>query len=42
LECARQAKRWGKRFGVRPATPKLSALARLYGVDELLAIGGAH
>lgn len=38
LECARQARGWGKRFAVRNAPAKLAELARLYGVDELLAI----
>jgi phospholipid transport system transporter-binding protein len=40
LECARQAKSWGKRFAVRNAPAKLTELARLYGVDDLLEIGG--
>jgi len=38
LECARQARSWGKRFAVRRAPAKLSELAGLYGVDELLTI----
>lgn len=36
LECERLAQAWGKGFTVRNAPPKLSALARLYGVDGLL------
>jgi phospholipid transport system transporter-binding protein len=36
LECARQAKSWGKRFAVRNAPPKLAELAGLYGVNEVL------
>jgi phospholipid transport system transporter-binding protein len=38
LECARQAKAWGKGFVVRGAPPKLAELAALYGVDALLSI----
>jgi phospholipid transport system transporter-binding protein len=38
LECARQAKAWGKRFDVRAAPPKLTELAQLYGVDDLLTL----
>lgn len=37
LECRRLASAWGKGFGVRNAPKKLSELARLYGVDVLLA-----
>jgi phospholipid transport system transporter-binding protein len=40
LECARQAKSWGKRFAVRNAPAKLAELAGLYGVGELLEIRG--
>ena len=40
LECARQARSWGKRFAVRNAPAKLAELARLYGVDDLLEIRG--
>jgi len=36
LECERLAQAWGKRFSVRQAPPKLTALAKLYGVDQLL------
>jgi len=36
LECQRLAHAWGKGFGVRLAPPKLTQLARLYGIDELL------
>ena len=36
LECQRLAQAWGKGFGVRQAPPKLTALAKLYGVDQLL------
>jgi len=36
LECQRLAKAWGKGFTVRHAPPKLTDLARLYGVDVLL------
>ncbi len=37
LECQRLAQAWGKRFVIRQAHPKLMALARLYGLAELLA-----
>jgi len=36
LECQRAAQAWGKRFSLRGAPPKLTALAKLYGVDALL------
>ena len=36
LECRRLTLAWGKPFTIRQPPPKLSALARLYGVDELL------
>ena len=36
LECQRLARAWGKGFSVRQAPPKLAALAKLYGVDQLL------
>ena len=36
LECQRQAQAWGRAFSVRQPPPKLSALAKLYGVDGLL------
>ena len=39
LECARQARSWGKGFAVRNAPPKLAELAGLYGVDAVLEIG---
>lgn len=41
LECARQAKAYGRGFAVRGAPPKLSELAGLYGVDTVLDIGPA-
>jgi phospholipid transport system transporter-binding protein len=36
LECQRLAQAWGKGFSVRQPPPKLAALAKLYGVDQLL------
>ncbi|MFZ2650408.1 MAG: STAS domain-containing protein [Burkholderiaceae bacterium] len=36
LECQRQAQAWGKAFSLREPPPKLTALAKLYGVDVLL------
>ena len=36
LECRRLALAWGKPFAIRQPPEKLSALARLYGVDEVL------
>lgn len=36
LECQRLAQAWGKRFAIRQAPGKLAALAKLYGVDQLL------
>ena len=36
LECRRLALAWGRDFAVRQAPDELVALARLYGVDELL------
>ena len=36
LECRRLAQAWGKPFALRNAPPKLTALASLYGVNELL------
>jgi phospholipid transport system transporter-binding protein len=36
LECQRLAQAWGKSFGVRHPPAKLAALAKLYGVDQLL------
>jgi phospholipid transport system transporter-binding protein len=41
LECERLAQAWGKAFTVRHAPSKLTALARLYGVDSLLRFEGA-
>ena len=38
LECHRLANAWGRPFGVRNPSPKLAALARLYGVDGLLTL----
>ena len=37
LDCQRQAQAWGRPFTVRQAPAKLAALAKLYGVDVLLA-----
>ena len=36
LECRRTAQAWGRPFVVRHAPPKLTSLAKLYGVDVLL------
>lgn len=36
LECERLALAWGKRFSIKQAPAKLTALAKLYGVDQLL------
>jgi phospholipid transport system transporter-binding protein len=36
LECQRQAQAWGKTFSLREPPAKLTALAKLYGVDVLL------
>ena len=36
LECERLAQAWGKQFAVRQVPAKLTALAKLYGVDALL------
>lgn len=36
LDCRRNALALGRGFVVRGAPPKLAALSRLYGVDELL------
>ena len=36
LECQRLARAWGKTFTVRQAPEKLAALAKLYGVGDLL------
>ena len=36
LECRRLAQAWGKRFELRALPPKLTELAQLYGIDELL------
>ncbi len=36
LECQRQALAWGKAFALREPPAKLTALAKLYGVDVLL------
>lgn len=36
LECQRLAQAWGKSYTVRQAPAKLTALAKLYGVDALL------
>ncbi len=39
LECQRLAQASGRAFSVRGAPPKLTQLARLYGVDSLLLPG---
>ena len=39
LECQRAADAWGKPFALRNPSPKLAALAKLYGVDVLLMPG---
>ena len=36
LELDRMAQAWGRGFAIRSAPSKLTALARLYGVDALL------
>jgi len=36
LECRRLSQAWGRPFSVHNAPQKLSALAKLYGVGELL------
>ncbi len=41
LECQRRAQASGRGFVVRHAPPKLSQLARLYGVDALLTLEAA-
>ncbi|HEY8710294.1 MAG TPA: STAS domain-containing protein, partial [Burkholderiaceae bacterium] len=41
LECQRAADAWGKPFALRNPSPKLAALAKLYGVDVLLMPKGA-
>jgi len=38
LECRRLAQAFGKRFAVHGAPAKLTGLAKLYGIDELLAL----
>ncbi len=37
LECRRLARAWGKPFELKRPPAKLVALARLYGVEELVA-----
>ena len=37
LDCQRSAGAWGWAFELRNTPPKLAALARLYGIDVLLA-----
>ncbi len=37
LECRRQAVAAGRAFAVTGAPPRLAELARLYGIEELLA-----
>ena len=41
LECQRIAHAWGKGLAVLHTPAKLTALARLYGVDTLLRLDGA-
>jgi phospholipid transport system transporter-binding protein len=41
LECQRLAQAWGKTFALREPPTKLSALAKLYGVDVLLMHSGS-
>lgn len=41
LECRRLAQAWGKGFALRGDPPKLTELARLYGVDGLLGLATA-
>jgi len=41
LECQRLAQAWGKGFSIRHTPPKLAALARMYGVDNLLRLDAA-
>jgi phospholipid transport system transporter-binding protein len=41
IECRRLAQAWGRAFSVRNAPDKLSALAELYGVGDLLFAGAA-
>jgi phospholipid transport system transporter-binding protein len=38
LECRRLAQAWGKKFEVHAAPVKLVELAKLYGVERLLAL----
>jgi phospholipid transport system transporter-binding protein len=38
LECQRLAKAFGRPFTIQSAPAKLSALAKLYGVNELLPL----
>jgi phospholipid transport system transporter-binding protein len=38
LECKRLAQAWGKGFSVRHTPAKLAALAKLYGVVELMQL----
>lgn len=37
LECRRLAQAWGKRFELQALPAKLRELAKLYGIEELLA-----
>jgi len=41
LECHRLAQAWGKPFALRNAPPRLASLAKLYGIDSLLADAAA-
>lgn len=36
IELERQAATWGRGFGIRNASQKLTSLAKLYGVDRML------
>ena len=41
LEVERLAVAWGRAFEVRGVPAKLAALAKLYGIDEILRLPGA-
>ncbi|HEV7913944.1 MAG TPA: STAS domain-containing protein [Albitalea sp.] len=38
LECQRLAQAWGKGLAIRHTPPKLAALVKLYGVEELMRL----
>lgn len=42
LECQRLAQAWGKTFALSEPPPRLTALAKLYGVDVLLMRAATH